>query len=175
MGLERVLSGHEYVLRPTQTIQSRTDLRGVITFVNRTLTEVSGYSREELVGAPHSLLRHPQMPRSIYYVMWETIKAEHEFYGYVNNRAKNGDNYWVIAYIAPHYSPDKVLDGFSSVRRAPLRERIPEWADIYEQLNRVEASYPRKEQCAAGKDWLGNYLHKRTRYTDLTQYVLSGL
>lgn len=175
MSMDRFLSGQEHVMRPTQTIQSRTDIRGVITFANRMLVDVSGYSREELVGAPHSILRHPHMPRSVYYLMWETIKAEREFYGYVNNRAKNGDNYWVIAYIAPHYAPDKTLDGFSSVRRAPLRTRIPEWNDIYTQLNRVEAKYPRKEQCEAGKDWLINFLHKKTRFTDLTAYVLSGL
>lgn len=175
MVMERTLSGHEYIMRPTQTIQSRTDLRGVITFANRTLTDVSGYTREELVGAPHSILRHPHMPRTAYYVMWETIKAEKEFYGYVNNRAKNGDHYWVITYVGPHYSPEKVLDGFSSVRRSPLRERIPEWEEIYKKLNEVEAKYPRKEQCEAGKDWLLNYLNKHTRYDDLTQYVLSGL
>ncbi|MHB9021548.1 MAG: PAS domain-containing protein [Halothiobacillus sp.] len=175
MSIDRTLSGHEFIMRPTQTIQSRTDLRGVITFANRTFTEVSGYTREELVGAPHSILRHPDMPRTAFYVMWQTIQAGQEFYGYVNNRAKNGDNYWVITYVAPHFSPEKVLDGYSSVRRSPLRDRIPEWQEIYRKLNQVEAKYPRKDQCEAGKDWLINYLQKHTRFDDLTQYVLSGL
>ncbi len=98
------------------------------------------------------------MPPTAYYVMWQTIQAGQAFYGYVNNRAKNGDNYWVITFVAPHFSPEKVLDGFSSVRRSPLRDRIPEWQEIYRQLNQVEAKYPHKDQCEAGKDWLINDL-----------------
>jgi len=173
--IDRSVTGQEIILKSHETIQSRTDLRGVITYANPTMCKISGYTREELVGSPHSILRHPFMPRSIYYVLWETIKAGREFYGYVDNRAKAGDNYWVITYVAPHYNAQKEHDGYSSVRRAPLRERLPEWKEIYDKISQVESKYDRKDQCEAGKDWLMNYLAKKTRFNDLTDYVMAGL
>ncbi|MFP4154955.1 MAG: PAS domain-containing protein [Halothiobacillaceae bacterium] len=168
------VTGHEIVLKPTQTIQSRTDERGVITYANPTLVEVSGFAREELEGRPHNILRHPDMPRSVFHLMWETIQSGQEFYGYVVNRARNGDHYWVIAYVAPRRDSSGQVIGYSSVRRAPLRARIDEWAEVYRQMRAVEAGVARGEQCAAGRAWMEKYL-RRTRYPGLTEYVLSGL
>ncbi|MGC9456529.1 MAG: PAS domain-containing protein [Halothiobacillaceae bacterium] len=168
------VTGQEIVLKPTQTIQSRTDERGVITYANPTLVEVSGFSREELEGRPHNILRHPDMPRSVFQLMWETIQSGQEFYGYVVNRAKSGDHYWVIAYVAPRRDAGDRIIGYSSVRRAPLRERIEEWADVYRRMRAIEAEVDRSLQCAAGRAWLEKYL-RRTRYPGLTEYVLSGL
>jgi len=172
--IDRPVTGREIIMKPTQTIQSRTDLRGVITFANQTFADVSGYSRDELIGKPHNIIRHPAMPRSVFYVLWETIQAGREFYGYSVNRAKNGDHYWVIAYVAPHYDANRQIIGYSSVRRAPLRERIPEWEELYAKIRAVEAKVDRKEQCKVGKEFLLKYL-KRSRYNDLTKYVLAGL
>jgi len=172
--IDRSVTGHEIIMKPTQTIQSRTDPRGVINYVNQTLIDVSGYSREELIGKPHSLLRHPDMPRSVFYVLWETIQSGKEFYGYVVNRAQNGDHYWVIAYVAPRFDAHGQVIGYSSVRRAPLRDRLPEWEELYAAIREVEAKVDRNQQCEVGKAFLLKYL-KRSRFDDLTQYVLAGL
>ncbi|MDG4869287.1 PAS domain-containing protein, partial [Guyparkeria sp. 1SP6A2] len=87
----------EYVLDEETVLISRSDLKGNVTYANAAFVEVSGYSREELMGAPHNMIRHPDMPEAAYADFWKTIQAGGTWQGTVKNRRKNGDHYWVNA------------------------------------------------------------------------------
>jgi methyl-accepting chemotaxis protein len=98
--LQKQAAQRESVLGLT-TILSEADERGVITLVNDKLCDVSKYTREELIGKPHSIFRHPDMPKELFKIFWQTIKAGQVFKGIIKNRAKDGTHYWVDATIVP--------------------------------------------------------------------------
>lgn len=103
-----------------ELIVSRTDLNGNITYANDVFADISGYTPEELVGKPHSIVRHPDMPRSVFKQMWETIKSGDIWRGYVKNLRKNGGFYWVYAEVSGVYKDNKLIE-FKSLR-APVNE-----------------------------------------------------
>ena len=111
-------------------IVSRTDLRGVITHANEAFVELSGYSRDELIGAPHCVLRHPDMPRRVFKDLWQTLAAGKKWGGYVQNLRKDGAHYWVYATVVPNVR-DGVIVGYTSVRRQPSSTRIEEVIPMY--------------------------------------------
>lgn len=113
-------------------IVSRTDLQGRITHANDAFVELSGYSRDELIGAPHSILRHPDMPRVAFKGLWDTLSAGEKWHGYVKNLRKDGAYYWVYATALPNVRNGKAV-GYSSVRRKPSRRRINELLPLYKQ------------------------------------------
>lgn len=102
---------------------SKTDLKGAITYANDTFVALSGFTREELIGQNHNLVRHPDMPPAAFADLWRTIKAGNPWKGLVKNRCKNGDYYWVHAFVVPIKKDGKVL-GYMSVRSQPAREEI---------------------------------------------------
>lgn len=168
----RHVTNHEIMLAPNDTIQSRTDLRGVITYANPTFARISGYSVDELVGSPHNLLRHPHMPRSAYYLMWQIIQRGEEFWGFVKNRAKNGDYYWVFTRVNARKDAEGNINGYMSVRVAPpKREVLAEWDEVYAKVCAVEAALPREQQCEAGAKAITDYLASRG-HSNLTSYVM---
>ncbi len=114
-------------------IVSRTDLRGNITHVNRSFVEMSGYSEGELMGAPHCILRHPDMPASVFRVMWETIASGAKWQGYVKNLRRDGRHYWVFATVVPS-TRDGVVLGYTSVRSKPARAKVAECEALYATL-----------------------------------------
>lgn len=113
-------------------IVSRTDLKGVITHANDAFVEISGYEREELLDAPHHILRHPDMPKIAFKGLWDTILAGEKWHGYVKNLRKDGAYYWVYATALPNVRKGEVV-GFTSVRRKPSRKRIEELIPVYRQ------------------------------------------
>ncbi|ROQ29780.1 methyl-accepting chemotaxis protein [Gallaecimonas pentaromativorans] len=121
---------------------SATDLKGTITHCNNAFVEVSGYSRDELIGQPHNLVRHPDMPAAAFKVMWAHIKAGKPWMGLVKNRCKNGDHYWVNAYVTPVTEQGKVV-GFESVRSCPSREDVARAELLYQKINTGKRTEPR--------------------------------
>lgn len=119
-------------------IVSRTDLQGIITHANDAFVEMSGHPREALIGAPQSILRHPQMPRAAYQSLWATAKRGEKWHGYVKNLRMDGAFYWVYATVVPNVRGG-VVTGYTSVRRKPSRSRVAEVAALYEQQLRQEA------------------------------------
>ncbi|MEN8260506.1 MAG: PAS domain-containing protein [Pseudomonadota bacterium] len=134
VGLRRVLYTQIETPYPDgRLIVSTTDPRGVITHVNRSFVDMSGYSEEELVGAPHSILRHPEMPPVAFKDLWDTVHTGEKWQGYVKNLRKDGGFYWVKATVIPNARNGKVV-GYTSVRRKPSRKRVEECAALYPTL-----------------------------------------
>ncbi|MBT2801038.1 PAS domain S-box protein [Halomonas sp. ISL-56] len=123
----------EYVLSEEAVLISRSDLKGNVTYANPTFVEVSGYSREELIGAPHNLLRHPDMPEAAYADFWKTIQAGVTWQGVVKNRRKNGDHYWVHATVAPLRDGERIV-GYTSVRRKAAGKTVARAEKIYADI-----------------------------------------
>lgn len=112
---------------------SVTDTRGIIQHCNDDFVEVSGFSRDELLGQPHNIVRHPDMPSEAFSIMWKYLKSGQPWMGLVKNRCKNGDFYWVSAYVTPISEKGNIV-GYESVRIAPDREDIARATKLYERL-----------------------------------------
>lgn len=119
---------------PHEKLISTTDVKGKITHCNDVFIKLSGFSRDELIGQPHNLVRHPDMPEAAFKVMWEHLKAGKPWMGLVKNRSKNGDFYWVNAYVTPVTENGRTI-GYESVRTCPTREDIARAEQVYARLN----------------------------------------
>jgi PAS domain S-box-containing protein len=111
-------------------IVSRTDSKGFITHVNQSFVSMSGYSEAELIGAPHSILRHPDMPAAAFRDLWDTVRAGKTWQGYVKNLRKDGGYYWVKATVIPNFRDGRIA-GYTSVRRKPSRQKVEEHQALY--------------------------------------------
>lgn len=118
-------------------IVSRTDPQGIITHANQAFVDMSGYSREELIGQPHYILRHPDMPAVAFKDLWDTLGRGEPWQGYVKNLRKDGTYYWVFATAIPNVRDGKVV-GYTSVRRKPSATRVHECVGLYAQLRAKE-------------------------------------
>ncbi len=115
-------------------IVSRTDPAGIITHVNDSFVEMSGFEHQELVGAPHYILRHPDMPAAAFKDLWQTLLVEgKKWHGYVKNLRKDGGYYWVYATVIANIRNNEVV-GFTSVRRKPSRNKVAEAELLYRTL-----------------------------------------
>jgi PAS domain S-box-containing protein len=114
-------------------IVSRTDPAGIITHVNDSFVAMAGFSREELIGVPHYILRHPDMPAVAFQGLWETVLAGKKWHGYVKNLRKDGGFYWVYATVIPNIRNNEVV-GYTSVRRKPSRRKVEEAQALYKTL-----------------------------------------
>ncbi|MFZ5789986.1 MAG: PAS domain-containing protein [Pseudomonadota bacterium] len=133
----------ERFLEPHRVIVSKTDLRGRIIYVNRTFMTISGYEEEELLGQPHSIIRHPDMPRCIFKLLWDLLGEGREVFAYVKNMARTGDFYWVFAHVTPSRGADGKAVGYHSNRRAPERRVLAEHIEpLYRRFLEIEASAP---------------------------------
>lgn len=123
------------------TLVTKTDLRGVITYLNREFIEISGFSEDELMGASHNVVRHPDMPPQAFEDLWTTIKSGLPWTGLVKNRCKNGDFYWVVANVTPIREGGQVI-GYMSVRTKPTRMQIEEATALYRQIRDKKLRFP---------------------------------
>lgn len=121
-----------------EIIVSKTDTKGKITYGNDLFLKLSGYSEKELLGAPHSIIRHPDMPKIIFKSLWDTLHQGKEIYAYVMNKAKNGDFYWVFANVTPSYNHAGDVVGYYSVRRKPSQNALNIIKPLYAKLLSAE-------------------------------------
>ena len=123
----------EYIFEGSSII-SQTDLQGVITFANRKFCEVSGYTTSELIGKPHSIIRHPSMPRVMFEELWNTISSGHTWNGLIKNLRKDGLYYWVDTEILPIQNDKNELTGYIAARRSASRKNIQESEASYKKM-----------------------------------------
>ncbi|MDQ6963918.1 MAG: PAS domain-containing protein [Mariprofundales bacterium] len=109
-GVEEEFVGHQFII-------SKTDINGVITYVNTTFCRISGYKPSELIGQPHNIVRHHDMPESAFADMWQTIQGGGEWHGIIKNRCKNGDHYWVVSKVMPERDEQGNIIGYIAIRR----------------------------------------------------------
>lgn len=122
-----------------QLIISKTDKSGKITYGNEVFIEISGYRSEELIHQPHSILRHPDMPKIIFKKLWEDLRSGKEVFAYVKNKTKQGDFYWVLAFVTPSYDHQGNLAEYFSVRRKPKENVVKKIIEpLYEELLSLE-------------------------------------
>lgn len=135
------LTGVERTFDVDEIIVSKTDLKGRITYANQIFLKIAGYTEAEVIGKPHSLIRHPEMPRAVFRYLWETIAAGREVFAYVVNRAKNGDHYWVFAHVTPTFDAAGRIIGYHSSRRVADRSAVRTVSMLYADLRQVEARH----------------------------------
>lgn len=145
-------------------IVSRTDLKGVITYVNDTFVDISGFTRDELIGKSHNLVRHPDMLPEAFAWLWSTVKEGRPWRGMVKNRCKNGDYYWVDALVVPVLK-DKATIGYMSVRTKPTRQQVAEAEAFYRRLKQGTASIP------SPSSWMR--IPIRTKLTGLVLWLIA--
>ncbi|PRY05854.1 PAS domain S-box-containing protein [Paraburkholderia sp. BL25I1N1] len=132
------VSGHEYEFPSSHMLVSATDLTGRIQYCNPAFIAVSGFTRDELIGQPHNLIRHPDMPREAFADMWATIRDGRPWTALVKNRRKNGDHYWVHANVTPVVEKGAVV-GYLSVRVKPVRAAVRATEALYARMRRGES------------------------------------
>lgn len=143
-------NSRERLMREGDFIVSKTDTRGIITYGNPIFIEFSGYSEQELLGAPHNIIRHPDMPRAAFKLAWDTIQSGKEFFAYVKNMSKDGSFYWVFTHITPDFGANGEIIGYYSVRRCPKRSAIDKIAPVYQQMLAAEQAAGSANAIAAG-------------------------
>ncbi|NPA28161.1 MAG: PAS domain-containing protein [Epsilonproteobacteria bacterium] len=120
-----------------ELIISRTDLNGVITYANDTFAKISGYEPEELIGKPHSIVRHPDMPKSVFKELWDTLKRGESWSGYIKNLRKDKGYYWVYAHISGVYKDGKLVE-YKSVREPVAKPIKIKMQNHYDELREKE-------------------------------------
>lgn len=137
------LTGTERFFTADEIIVSKTDLQGRITYANDLFLEIAGYTESDVLGAPHSLIRHPDMPRCIFKLMWDKLNDGQEIFAFVVNRCQNGDHYWVFAHVTPTFDERGQKVGYHSNRRVPTRSAVEQVSSIYASLCKEENRHER--------------------------------
>jgi len=136
----------EKCMRDEDFIVSKTDLKGRITYCNRIFQEFAGYTEKDLLGAPHNIIRHPDMPRGLFKLIWTELGLGHEIQAYVKNLSADGSYYWVFATMTPSYDAGGRVIGYYSVRRAPDRTAVKTMEEFYRRMLAEEARVPTSAQ-----------------------------
>lgn len=124
-----------------EIIVSKTDPRGRITYANEVFCRIAGYTARELIGQPHSIIRHPEMPRAVFKLLWDQLAERREVFAYVKNLTRTGAFYWVFAHVTPSFDPSGSFVGYHSSRRLPDRDVIRTVIEpLYAELLSEESS-----------------------------------
>lgn len=144
-----VPSGEERTFAPDDIIVSKTDLTGHLTYVNDVFLDVSRFDEGDLIGRPHNVIRHPDMPSAVFKLLWDEIQAGREVFAYVVNLAADGAHYWVLAHVTPTFGPGGALMGFHSNRRTATAGALARVVPVYDRIRAVERAAGRRSQAVA--------------------------
>lgn len=151
-GRERFFDEHEVIV-------SKTDLQGRLTYANEVFLRISDYTEEQVLGQPHNIIRHPDMPRAVFQLLWDRITAGEEIFAYVVNMAACGDHYWVLAHVTPTRGHDAEIVGYHSNRRVPTRTAVDAAEKLYARIREAEqAGSTAREATARGMDAINQVL-----------------
>ena len=144
-------TGREVFFDRDDLIVSKTNLKGHITYANDIFLKIAGYTEAEVIGQPHNMIRHPDMPRCVFKLLWDTLQHGTEIFAYVVNMARNGDHYWVLAHVTPSFDAQGNIIGYHSTRRVPNPNTIKTIIEpLYRDLAKIEQSHAnRKDGMAA--------------------------
>lgn len=157
----------EIVMQDGDFIVSKTDLKGRITYANRVFMRIAGYAERELLNVQHNIIRHPDMPRGVFRLLWNVIENGQECFAYVKNLAKNGDYYWVFANVTVDQDGNGNPIGYFSVRRKPNRAGIDAITPVYQEMLRIEQRAGARDAPDASLNWLVDVLKsKGTTYEE---------
>ncbi len=152
------INDKEKILGDDDFIVSKTDPKGYITYCNRIFVDMAGWSRQELIGANHNIIRHPHMPKIAFKLLWDLVNSKKEFFGFVKNLRKDGGFYWVFAYITPDIDLNGNIVGHTSFRKKPSKKGIQTLEPVYKELVELEksggvtASYERLKEILNAND-----------------------
>ena len=141
-------TGQARTFAPDELIVSKTDPKGRITYANDVFLRVSGYELDEVIGQPHNIIRHPEMPRAVFRLLWRQLAAGQEVFAFINNLAQNGDHYWVLAHVTPSYDGAGRLLGYHSNRRVPSGVGVARAVEAYRPLLAEERRHSRAADAA---------------------------
>lgn len=152
--VERVMREHDFIV-------SMTDTKGRITYGNRIFIEFSGYSEAELLGTQHNIVRHPDMPRAVFQLLWDTIQDKRECFAYVKNMAKDGSFYWVFTNVTPMFDAAGNVTGYLSVRRKPKLSGVQTASAVYAAMLEAERKAGPANAIAASTKILVDILNEK--------------
>jgi PAS domain S-box-containing protein len=146
MARDVTLTGVERTFDDDQIIVSKTDPSGRLTYANEIFLQLAGMTEAETIGQPHSVIRHPEMPRAVFKLLWDTVSAGNELFAYVVNRSKNGDHYWVLAHVTPSFDSNGKIVGYHSNRRTADRKVLETVIQpLYKKLLNIEESHANRK------------------------------
>ena len=151
-------TGVERVLADDQLIVSKTDLKGRLTYTNDVFLTISAIDEPDAIGRPHNLIRHPDMPRGIFRLLWDTLRSGEELFAYVQNLALDGAHYWVFAHVTPSRDAQGRTVGYHSTRRAVSASARTQVERLYADMRRVEAQHSGRGADEASLTWLREQL-----------------
>ena len=168
-GIERTFGEHEMIV-------TKTDQRGVITYANEVFLRMSALTEAEAIGQPHNIIRHPDMPRAVFKLLWDTLRDEREIFAYVLNLAADGAHYWVLAHVTPSYDAAGRVIGYHSNRRRPEPAAVAAAGELYRTLRAAESRHPHTPDAVeAGWQALQQVLAEQGRsYDELIWDVTGG-
>lgn len=151
----------ERVMRDDDFIVSKADLKGRITYSNKVFAEYSGFTESEFMGKQHNIVRHPDMPRCVFKLLWQHIESGQEIFAYVKNLCKDGSFYWVLANVTPSRDDQGHIVGYYSVRRKPNPKALSVVAPLYKQLLQIEQNAGSRDAIPASLTHLQNLLKEK--------------
>lgn len=168
-------TGTERTFGTDEIIVTKTDLKGRLTYTNDVFLRVSAYPEHEMLGQPHSMIRHPDMPRCVFKLLWDSLLARREIFAYVVNLAGDGAHYWVLAHVTPSLDAHGQVVGYHSNRRSPSRVAVDEIRALYAALLAEEHRHSRPaDALAASTRLLDERLAARGQSYDEFVWSLAG-
>ena len=147
----------EITFKSNELIVSKTDRSGNITYANRTFMKVCNFSESKLLGKPHNIIRHPDMPKGVFHGLWKTLKTQSEFFGFVKNMTSDGNYYWVFANITPDFLNGDIV-GFYSVRRKAPEKAILTIETLYQKMLDLESKDNSSDAAEHSWNWVVQYI-----------------
>lgn len=151
-------TGEERHLSPDELIVTKTDLKGRLTYTNDVFLRISAVAEADALGKPHNLVRHPDMPRGVFRLLWDSVTSGEEIFAYVQNLALDGATYWVLAHVTPSFTATGAVVGYHSTRRAPSRTALEEVRRVYAAMRDVETQHAGRGSDVTSLDWLRSTL-----------------
>ena len=166
-----IVNNDELTLSEDILLVSKTDTKGIISYANPSFCEYSGYEESEILGMQHNIVRHPDMPRLIFKLLWEALESNREFNGYIKNLSKTGQFYWVFANITPSFDENNEVVGFYSVRWKPDEEKLNYVKNLYLELHEIEENTSTNDAIDKSRFKLNSILNAREKGYD--EFILT--